>query len=264
MPGKHINKNVVVRGMHLEAETIAYMGYLTVAPSISMQISINNLVKELKLTGNWWQLDRLWLFATETQQAATISLVNPSATATTEVNSPTWTINQGYTGNAVDMYVNTNYNPATQGVNFLQNSASLGIYSRTDSATSVVSIGATVTGNGNTLNLRTGGTTFGRRVNSAAVSAGANANSLGLHYAYRTGSVNSIVGKNGADINSSASTSVAVPSGNIFIMANNVDGTAGQFSARQYSMAYVGSGSINQSGIYSAVQSYMTSLQIQV
>ncbi|MEK6884934.1 MAG: hypothetical protein AABY22_35210, partial [Nanoarchaeota archaeon] len=98
MPSRYINRNVVIKGMRLEPETITYMGYLTVSPSIDRQIAINNLVKELKITGIWWLLDRLWLHASQTQQAAIISLVNPSSTAITEVNSPTWVANQGYTG----------------------------------------------------------------------------------------------------------------------------------------------------------------------
>jgi hypothetical protein len=42
----------------------------------------------------------------------------------TAVNSPTWTANQGFTGNGTSSYIDTNFNPATQGVNYTLNDAS--------------------------------------------------------------------------------------------------------------------------------------------
>ena len=40
------------------------------------------------------------------------------------VNNPTFTANQGFTGNGVDAYIDTNFDPTTSGVNYTQNNAS--------------------------------------------------------------------------------------------------------------------------------------------
>lgn len=245
-------------GYELEAKTL--FSKMSSPPDSGRKRIINNLIKRLKADGQWNLLDVIWIFAAHNQQASRLNWKSPDNFTLTEVNTPTWTKDNGYTGNSSNMYLDTGWDISNNGVNATQNSTCIGIYSRTDSATSVISIGSTTAGNGNTLNLRTGGTTLGRRVNSAAVNAGSNAASLGLHYAYRTGSVNTIVGKNGSDINTSASTSVAVSSNDIYILCNNADGTAGQFSGRQYSMAFIGSGSINNLLLFNAIEEYMDAI----
>jgi hypothetical protein len=42
----------------------------------------------------------------------------------TAVNSPTFTINSGFSGNGTSAYINTNFNPSTSGVNYTLNDAS--------------------------------------------------------------------------------------------------------------------------------------------
>src|ERR1700722_4642317 len=94
--------------------------------------SIDNFIRQLIFDGNWSLFDRLWLFATEQRQHATISLVNPKGisapwpTNIMEVNpqfllwNPLTGYRNGGSGNGIstNSYLNTNYNPSTQGVNF--------------------------------------------------------------------------------------------------------------------------------------------------
>jgi hypothetical protein len=80
------------------------------------------LIAGLTADGIFAKLDRLWIFAQATEALALVDLV-ASATATA-VNSPTFTANQGYTGNGTSSYVETNYNPGDGGTyKYLQNDA---------------------------------------------------------------------------------------------------------------------------------------------
>jgi len=91
---------------------------------------------------NLTELDRLWIHGLSNQIAARTSFVNPSSTAISEVNSPTWTAYQGYTGNGINMYLDTNYNPTNDAVKYAVNSASFGTYNRLNLAEDFPTIGA--------------------------------------------------------------------------------------------------------------------------
>jgi len=54
-------------------------------PSEMFIDSLNTFVATLKLNGIWTELDRLWIFATEQEQHAKVSLVNPTSTQITKV-----------------------------------------------------------------------------------------------------------------------------------------------------------------------------------
>lgn len=260
MPSRDINRNAVVRGMHLEAETIAYMGYLTVAPSIPMQIAINNLVKLLKITGNWWLLDRMWLLANETQQAATISLVNPSSTAITEVNAPSWVAKQGYTGNGTTSYLNLNFD-LTTATQYSLDSSSLGVYLRTNAQSTGNDMGTQNSGGDITQLLArfTDDIFYTRINNTSAAGTGnvSNTNSTGLISAARTSSSTILTYRNGVQLDSDAVNSTAVPAPVVYALCRNNNGTATAFTTRQTSIIFIGSGSINQSLLFTAVESFM-------
>jgi hypothetical protein len=98
-----------------------WTGYTTVAQSHYQ----NRLMLGLKSSGAWAKLDLFYVFATNATSAAD-ALVNwksgfPEGTL---INSPTFTANQGFTGNGVDAYIDTNFDPTISGVNYTQNNAS--------------------------------------------------------------------------------------------------------------------------------------------
>lgn len=94
-------------------------------PSASVQAKQNTLLTSMKADGVWAKLDVFYVFAQDGGSAfATLNWKNPNANQSTLVNAPTFVSNQGFTGNGTSSYIDTNYNPATQGVQYTQNNAS--------------------------------------------------------------------------------------------------------------------------------------------
>ena len=99
----------------------SWTGYTTVAQSHYQ----NRLMLGLKSSGAWAKLDLFYVLATNAT-SATDALVNwksgfPTGTL---INSPTFTANQGFTGNGGNAYIDTNFDPTTSGVNYTQDNAS--------------------------------------------------------------------------------------------------------------------------------------------
>ena len=95
-------------------------------PSDSQKLLQNQLLIDLKTAGVWSKLDTFANFATDGD--SNFALIDwKRLTLLTAVNSPTFTTNKGFTGNGTSSYINTNFNPSTQGVNYTQNNAGVSI-----------------------------------------------------------------------------------------------------------------------------------------
>lgn len=258
MPNPIMNRRVVLGGINLQSETKAWLAVLATRPSTAVVSAVDNFIKASKISGNWALMDRFWLFAQDNQTNARVSIANPTATVITEVNTPTWTSLQGYTGNGSNMYLNTNYNFSSSSSQYTQNSGSVGFYSRTSAANAdMVDIGALATASTSIVtNIKSSTGSYNWNVNSSAatVIGGANANSQGLYQIKRTASNSQEAFKNGVSFGTSANVSSALPNFNCYILAWNNNGTASQFSTRQLSMAFIGSGSINSLSLYNDFQ----------
>jgi len=103
------------------------LGYT--APSAAQQTLQNTLVTDLKTAGVWSKLDVFYVFATDgDSDYATLNWKTPSSHQITKVNSPTFTTDIGFRGNASSSYLNTNYAPSTDAVNYELNNASMFMY----------------------------------------------------------------------------------------------------------------------------------------
>lgn len=110
----------------IRTRTSGIMVNVAMLPSVTASNPIQDLINGLTADGVFAKLDRLWVFAQATEALALVDLV-AGATATA-VNSPTFTANRGYTGeDAVSptKYIDTGYNPFTDGINYTTNSAHL-------------------------------------------------------------------------------------------------------------------------------------------
>ncbi len=99
----------------------------TVSPARKLLVS--NLIAGIRADGDLTSLDELLLLCAEDAPGALTDVI--AGRAATAVNSPTFTANQGYAGNGSTSYVNTNFNPATNGTAFVLNSCHIMIYDRT-------------------------------------------------------------------------------------------------------------------------------------
>lgn len=153
----------------------------------------------------------------------------------------------GLTGSGTSKYVNTNLNPAAQGMN--ANNVHLSCYSRTDlnSATSVEigARGATAASESLILAVKLSSNTLFDSYNtsSARVTAGITAiPSLRLFLGNRIGTTDSRTHIDGAQTGAITTSGGTCPSANIFLHAFNNNGTPVNFSARSLGDASVGLG----------------------
>ena len=103
------------------------LGYT--APSAAQQTLQNTLVEDLKTAGVWSKLDAFYLFATDgDSDYATLNFIAPSNFQATKTNSPTFTADEGFTGDGVSAYLDTNLNQRDDTTNYTQDVASFGVY----------------------------------------------------------------------------------------------------------------------------------------
>jgi hypothetical protein len=135
-------------------------------PTTTTQQKQNKLLKSMKADGVWAKLDVFYVFAQDGGSAfGTLNWKNPNANQSTLVNSPTFVSNGGFTGNGTSSYIDTNFNPSTQGVQYTQNNASRYFFTH---AISGVSAFDGIMGSNNNRMIRTSVTS--QRINSGALS----------------------------------------------------------------------------------------------
>lgn len=256
----------------LDPITVAWLAQLTTSfgsnPSSTFITALDTMIRGMRTDGDLLLLDRFWIFAQEVQGYARVSIVNPGSTQITEVNSPTWTANQGYTGNATTSYLNTNFNYSTHAVNATRTNISHGVYSRTNSAVNQQDTGATV--GAGTCNMAIQSkwsdnicyTATNGRTNN--FSSSAVADSLGLFSGTRVNTTNHTGYHNGVAFTAASIADLALPNLNDFVLGRNLNGALSLPSARQLSMRFIGAGNINQANFYSRFQTFATSIGFNV
>lgn len=136
-------------------------------PTTATQQKQNKLLKSIKADGVWTKLDVFYVFAVDNNASAfaTLNWKNPNANQSTLVSSPTFVNNGGFQGNGTSSYIDTNFNPSTQGVNYTLNNASR--YFFTHAISGVSALDGIMSSNNNRM-IRTSVTS--QRINSGATS----------------------------------------------------------------------------------------------
>ena len=207
------------------------------------------------------EFDRLWIHGLSNNIAARTSFVNPLSTIISAVNGPTFTPNLGYTGDGTSSYLNTNFNPATQGVKYTLNSASGFTYIQQDIISSGAAFGAIVAADISVLlypqfiaNLPI------YYINNVGTDSYGSANSQGLLSFIRRNSLNIEFYKNGVINASNPKASSLIPSTNIYICGRSTAGVFTNGFTGTISATGLGSNSYNQLNFYNALQALATSL----
>lgn len=95
-------------------------------PSASQQTLQNQLILDLKTAGVWSKLDIFYVFATDgDSDFASINWKDPNNYKVTQVNSPTFTPNEGFESDGTSAYLDTNWNLSTDTVNYQQDDAGI-------------------------------------------------------------------------------------------------------------------------------------------
>ena len=260
MPNTIINRRIVLSSVvGLLPETKAWLAVLPSKPNTLVINSVNNFIRAAKANGYWTLLDRLVLFAQDKQVNAVYSIVNPTSTPCTEVNSPTWGAYIGYTGNGSNMYINTNLAPSN-GVNYTLNSSTAIIYSGTNSAINSLDFGCSNAATTNYLGFwpkYTDNKSY-CYVNEGTTGVnGSITSSLGLFQISRTASNVVTVYQNGTSYLNGTSTSTGRCTVNCFVLARNNNGTPDLFSSRRISLFILAAGNITASTINSDIVTYL-------
>jgi hypothetical protein len=198
-------------------------------PDATLQVKQNATVISLKSAGIWSKLDVLYFFATNNSNMATLNFKAPSSHQVTLVNSPSFTASQGFKGNASTSYLNTNFNPATSGVQYTLNNASRFIYLKTAFITPVMYILDNVLGASQ--NMMQNRNSNDHKINQSghAISSNADLSGAGLKVINRTSSTNVEI-FNGSTQLSRTATSTSINSGNQYVIPSGCDACASVYA----------------------------------
>jgi len=261
--GLHIGNRVMGGGF--DADYSAVLNYATSLgyslPSAGQQVKQNKLLIDLKTAGIWNKLDSFRVYATN--GSSSYALIDwKRLVLCTAVNSPTFTTNVGYRGNGTSSYINSNYNPTANAVNYTLNSASIFAY-----ISAVRTIGQIQAYQGASgvaqLIIAAGTNGIGESyINSSTTGVFNNTTGIGFQLVNRTNSTTLNVYYQGALQNTnSAIASVSIPNRTIWDFSANNGGTGSLFS--DVGNAIIGYGAnltAEQSDFNNAVNAYMTSI----
>lgn len=205
---------------------------------------VNELIYGLKVDGVWNKLDRLWLFAAENEFSALRDVV--AAAQATAVGGPTFQINMGYTGQdagAPTRYIDSNFNPSTQGVAYVSNSCHISAWSATNNV--VVSGGALLGNHAFTVIIDTlfgGGNDLYARIQDGTPSGvvGNPSTRAGHWVANRSGASASQAYQNGSLFGSPNDNSGGIVSQDFYILAYNNNGPTSSGSPQTVAMSSMG------------------------
>jgi hypothetical protein len=253
-----------------QAETTAWIAEVVSnggSVSAGRKIIVDNLIVSLKADSLWTKLDRLWLFAAEDEPSALTDLVGLDLA--TAVSSPSFVADEGYTGNGSTSYIDSNFNPSTaSSPKFVQDSAAIGIYDRTDRTGADLTImmgirGAAAAelfplsdaGPSGRFEMNGGGTPFTE----------SNANAKGSYLVSRTASDLTTAYKNGASLGTDTAASVGVANLDFFICSGN-NGSAFLPATDQAAGAWIGEGfdATTAANFATHINTYMTAVGANV
>lgn len=248
------------RGISPAAAAAALFAAMTTPPTAPRQALITAAITALINSGVWQKLDFMQVYAAADSQAAGLNWINPATFTASAVSAPTFTADRGYNGDGIASYVDTNYNPATQGVNFVRDSANLSLWGLTAALNANLSDGWLIATIGTAITPRNGTSNFAFRINQALGTMADNVGTTGagMFSANRDSSTTTQGYQNGVASNVTTNpnqTSIAVGSGTF--KHNNPQ--VATFSTQQGAMLAAG-GSLSaaqQTAFYNAILQYM-------
>ena len=221
----------------------------------------NTLVVDLKAGGVWAKGDVIYVFAQETNGAgeALLNWIDPDGDDNaTNVHSTAFTANEGFTGDGTNDYLNSNYTPSSEGVNWSQNSACLSVYTRIDQDASTYTIGTSDGTYRASIIVSNAGGEQQDRINATNSNQIAVTSGAGLHTASRTESNRHYSYYNATSLGTNNVASTGVPTAVVGILGLSTSAS----SSNQVSFVFIGGGltSGEVSALYTAVEKYMDAL----
>lgn len=240
-------------------QVVQWTNTLTTKPNSKILYAANEFIYRSYQRGNWQLFDRVWLFAQDNQTNADYGLINTSTiiqTSITRVNTPVWSATLGYSGNGTTSYINTNFIPSGNGVNWVQGAAAVAIYTYTQlPAGSNLDFGSSDGTRGNMIGSRfTGDITYIGLNYTALLAPTGYTVTTGVVDGHRSTTQIMTGYKNGTAIGTTTNNANATLVGRTsYLGAWNSAGTAGNFSKQWYPMLVLG-GNFDAAGLYIDMQ----------
>ena len=237
----NLGEGAVSTGYGTEYQAI-YDAYTT-KPSDATAAIWNTCVETWVANGEWATKDVIWVYAAHTNGAgeSLINWKNPGTYDATAFNAPAHVANQGFTG-AATKHIDCNWNPSTNGVNYLQNSASMGLYCRTNVQEAGRDMGVfDFTHNSQLITRFSDDKSYIWFNNNSALSV-TNTDSRGMYIVSRLDATDQDLYRNKIKIIDGSAASTGVPNRKLYVLAQNNNGVIQNPTTRQISMAFAGAG----------------------
>ena len=247
------------------AQAVAYLARTVGGNEGGNATNIANLIDGLVADGVWAKLDALYVLAQQNQTDAQLNLVGTSygLTSVGLLRSVAFTSYQGFGGWGAAVYLATGFNPAVApSPQFVQNSASLGVWVYAIVTPSDASIGNSANGAVGETNIYDNfNGSFYARVNANVATGAVPTTVAGLYVGDRSSSASVVPYINGVAQTTQTGAS-AVPE-SLPVTIGHVSG-AGGASAEALSAAFIGAslGSAGQLALYNRLRTYMTAVGV--
>lgn len=235
---------------------------LSDAQIIRLGIFMEAIKTGMSITNLSDAFDLMYILAGETAESSLRNLVK-NAHHATAVNSPTFTAFEGFLGGGASQSLTNDYNLQTSSVTFTQNSASLGVYVRTNNKTGLCLLGCRNTTEGRLIQLNdSNGTNAQIGINrDISTSSRTLANSSGFLIGVRTSDTNEQMYHNGSPLGTAISkVSVGLPNSKLGILRYGKDDVYDGTSCNEQ-ISFVFSGrSLNSddvTALTNAIENYM-------
>lgn len=155
-------------------------------PSYSTLLHLDNMISSLKAEGIWQKLDTFAIFQLNDNQVADFALYDYKRDVFMTAYGGMIYDEFGYQGNGIDGYIDTEFNPSTDGDNYTQDDASRLFWlskNPTGAGQSYVDVSSNTPNSGNTNYFRIFSATIRMLINQGTtLLSGGNVNSLGLGF----------------------------------------------------------------------------------
>lgn len=226
----------------------------SVQPSATRKALMDDFITGCITDNNWNEFESAVWLAAPNQTDSKVNWKSPGTFNPTEIGTPTFTVDEGFTGSAT-AGIDTNFNGAN-GTKYVLNSGAMGVYLRLDINAAVAAMG-NISGSDASIIVPRNGGTFAGRLNSATNTTVLNADTLRLISIVRTASNVQAVWKHITQLTSSGAVSTSTINNNIYVLGYNSGGTLTLPTANQASFYYISSGAVDMAKLGQRVQNYM-------
>ena len=242
----------------------AYVGTI---PDVIQLAAQNTMVCTLVDAGLWAKLDIFYVMANGDSPNCDLNWKNPGTFTLNPIHFPLFTPWEGYTGDgngsgAGNDYIDTGWDPNTNGVNYKLNDASYGVYIRNNTLDDGYAIGAeSAAGNRFLFRPRSAGNALLAWINASLSSGYANVSGSGFWIINRTASNATEIWQNKISRNTDIDPSFSLSTRDIKLLVWDDEGVLKNWALSQESVFYAGASLIQAEVniLTDAVEAYMVS-----